>query len=130
MNKTDWGLPLLMLGCGVLGYILATATGQQRLAEQLARQKIDAEITKAKSHMTTILQLNDCYINEAFYSLDREIFVAKQHIDEVAQTLNNDSNSTGSAEVIREYYARFGLSSPCEDCVPRSPMPRIQCTTI
>ena len=127
MSKSDWGIPLLMLGCGVLGYVLATAHAQQRLSNRLNQSVIEAEITKAKSHMTTILQLNDCHINEAFYALDRQIFEAKKHILSLSQSATNGSIDLNSIGVIEDYYERFGMSATCDDCVPRSPLPILRC---
>ena len=127
MTKSDWGIPLLMLGCGVLGYVLATAQAQQRLSTRLNQSIIEAEITKAKSHMTTILQLNDCHINEAFYALDRQIFEAKKHIQSLSQSATKGANDVNSIGVIEDYYERFGMFAACDDCVPRSPLPILRC---
>ena len=127
--KIDWGLPLLMFGCGVLGYVLATAQAQQRLSERLDQQTIAAEITKAKSHMTTILQLKDCHVNEAFYALDRQIFEAKKHIETLLQASTDAAQRKKNIGVIEEYYQRFGMSSACDDCVPRSPLPILRCAS-
>ena len=82
MSKSiDWGFPLLMLACAVLGFVLATAVVKKDYASRLERQRIDSQVDKAKAHMTTILQLNDCYTNEAFYTLDREIFEIKKKLE-------------------------------------------------
>ena len=86
MSKSiDWGIPLLMLACTVLGFVLATAVVKKDYASRLARQRIDSQVDKAKAHMTTILQFNDCYTNEAFYTLDREIFEIKKKLETAAK---------------------------------------------
>ena len=129
MSKSiDWGLPLLMLGFALLGFVLATVVVKQDYAERMKRQQIESDINTAKAHMTTILQLNDCYINEAFYTLDDEIFDVKKSLENIAGSAETRDLAERAKKVITDYYARFDLSATCEDCVPRSPMPVFHCT--
>lgn len=129
MSKNiDWGLPLLMLGCAVLGFVLATAVVKKEYALRMAQQRIDYQLGKAKAHMTTVLQLNECHINEAFYSLDREIFEIKKNLDSARLSTTGSDYATPAINTILDYYSRFNMLNKCEDCVPRSPMPEILCT--
>ena len=130
MNKVfNYGIPALMLGSAVLGFVLATAVAKKDYALKHEQLRIDHQIEKAKAHMTTILQFNDCYINEAFYTLDREIFEIKKTL---LPPQGGDAISAYAArarKTIDDYYLRFGLLKACEDCVPRSPTPNISCNS-
>ncbi|MEM7466205.1 MAG: hypothetical protein AAF387_04905 [Pseudomonadota bacterium] len=123
-------LPAFMFGSAILGYLLATAVSAHQYAERLAQHEIAADLVKTKSHMTTILQLNDCFINEAFYTLDREIFTSKKRLETMAQSPALKADIEKAQKVLNDYYERFGLHSTCEDCVPRSPMPVFDCTNV
>ena len=131
MSKSiDWGFPLLMLACAVLGFVLATAVVKKDYAARLERQRIDSQVDKAKAHMTTILQLNDCYTNEAFYTLDREIFEIKKKLETAANNTSNGDYASRALKTIHDYYLRFGMHAECEECVPRSPTPELSCTEV
>lgn len=127
-NDKYGGIALLMLGFTVLGSVLATAVTKQIYEQRLDQQSVRYELAMVKKHMTTILQLNDCYINEAFYTLDRDIFEAKKFFErnDLPPALTS-AYQTANATIL-DYYARFDMQSECEDCVPRSPMPSFKCT--
>jgi len=124
----DWSIPTLMLGFAVLGFILSTAYTKRHYEKQLHEQQAAYELTMVKRHMTTMLQLNDCYINEAFYTLDREIFETKKRFErkEVPRSLGKPYARAN--KFILDYYERFDMHSTCDECVPRSPMPTFKCT--
>ena len=131
MSKNiDWGIPLLMLSCTVLGFVLATAVVKKDYVSRLEHQRIDFQVEKAKAHMTTILQLNDCHTNEAFYALDREIFEIKKKLETAGNSAANGDYASRALKTILDYYLRFGMHAECEDCVPRSPTPKLLCTEI
>ena len=129
-KRVDWGLPLLMLGSVVLGFVLATAVVKKEYAVRMEHQRIDYQLGKAKAHMTTVLQLNECHINEAFYSLDREIFEIKKNLESARLSATENDYATPAINTIVDYYTRFNMLDDCEDCVPRSPMPQILCTRV
>lgn len=124
----DWSMPMLMLGFAVLGFVLATAISKRDYETRLHEQQAKYELSIVKKHMITMLQLNDCYINEAFYTLDREIFETKKRFQQenLPESLRLAYHSAN--KYILDYYERFNMRSTCEDCVPRSPMPTFSCT--
>ena len=127
-KSIDSGLPLLMLGCAVLGFVLATAVVKKEYALRMEQQRIDYQLEKAKAHMTTVLQLNECHINEAFYSLDREIFEIKKNLESARLSAPENDYATPAINTIVDYYSRFTMLNTCDECVPSSPLPKILCT--
>lgn len=122
----DWSM--LMLGFVLLGFLLATVTIKRDYEARLNEQRAKYELAIVKKHMTTILQLNDCFINEAFYTLDREIFESKKRFEQSALPESLRAPYKSARRYILDYYERFNMQSSCDDCVPRSPMPVFQCT--
>ena len=123
----DWAMPMLMLGFVVLGFVLATANTRRDYERQLHEQQAKYELEMVKRHMTTMLQLNDCYLNEAFYTLDREIFETKKRFEGKNLPSSRRDAYQQANKYILDYYERFGMHSTCDDCVPRSPMPTFKC---
>ena len=123
----EWGFVPLMFGAAVLGAVIATAVMRQHEQVELHKQRAHYELDAAKKHMTTIIQLQDCYLNEAFYSLDREIFLTKQQFErtDIPQSLQEEYRT--ALKWITSYYRRFGLTAECDDCVPRSAVPQFGC---
>ena len=98
--------------------------------QKLIAQKLELEIEATKTHMTTLLQLKGCHFNEAFYTLDRKIHLARKYIVNATPPEVLEEDFYRARLILDEYYSRFNLDPDCVDCVPRTPAPNISCVSV